>query len=136
MDADLARIDYVVPYADTDQMKVVYYANYLVYFERARSAALQALGYPYSRMEQDGYLLPIAEAHAEYLKPARYEDRLTLTCRFEQLSKVRVKAVCEVYRDQDLLARGHTIHVCYAAGKQRPTRMPSELLEALNGDVL
>ena len=124
-------LEYRVPYAHTDAMKVVYYAHYLVYFEMARSEALRKLGYPYSQMEAEGFQLPIMEAHVQYLQPARYEDLLTLTCRFEPLGKVRVKAVCQVLRDGELLAEGYTIHACYSEKKQRPTKFPPAILAHL-----
>ncbi len=129
-----SQVRYTVPYADTDQMSVVYYANYLVYFERARTFALRQLGYPYSQMEKDGFLLPIGEAHVNYLKFGRYEDELTLCCRFELLSPVRVKAHCRVLREDEVLAEGYTIHACFSAEKQRPVRFPEALLAQLSTD--
>jgi acyl-CoA thioester hydrolase len=116
-----------VPYADTDQMCVVYYANYLVYFERARSAALRQVGLPYSQLEERGLYLPVAEAYVNYIRSARFEDTLTLDCAFEVVSPVRIKAVCSVRRDGETLADGHTIHVCLDAARGRPTKIPPDL---------
>ena len=65
-----------VRYAETDQMGVVYYANYLVWFEVGRTDWLRATGWTYRAMEQDGVSLPVIEAHAEYRRAARYDDEL------------------------------------------------------------
>ena len=67
-------MEYRVPYADTDQMGVVYYANYLEYFERSRTEMLRAAGLPYSELEKKGIILPVSEAYCKYLGPARYDD--------------------------------------------------------------
>ena len=61
-----------VPYAHVDQMGVVYYANYLVYFEMARSEMMREAGMPYSELEARGLRLPVIEAHCEYKAPARF----------------------------------------------------------------
>ncbi len=69
---------YRVPYADTDQMGVVYYANFLVYFERVRNEILRDINYSYSDMGKNGFMLPVIEAHCEYGIPAKYDDYLIL----------------------------------------------------------
>jgi acyl-CoA thioester hydrolase len=65
-----------VRYAETDKMGVVYYANYLVWFEVGRADLLRSLGWTYREMETDGISLPVIEAHCEYLRPARYDDEI------------------------------------------------------------
>ena len=71
-------IEYRVPYADTDQMGVVYYGNYLTLFERARNELMRGSGFTYARMETEGgAMLPVVEAHVDYHAPARYDDLLT-----------------------------------------------------------
>ena len=65
-----------VRYAETDQMGVVYYANYFVWFEVARADLLRSLGWTYREMEDAGVLLPVIEAHCEYRRPARYDDEV------------------------------------------------------------
>src|SRR5262245_28192662 len=67
-----------VRYADTDQMGVVYYANYLVWFEVARTEWLREGGWSYREMEADGISLPVIEAHCEYRQPARYDDEIEI----------------------------------------------------------
>lgn len=119
---------YRVPYADTDQMGVVYYANFLVYFERSRNEALRAIGVTYREMEKEGILLPVIEARCHYHRPALYDDLLEITGWFEPIGRTRVRACCEVRRDETLLAEGHTIHACISADTRRPVRLPTTLI--------
>jgi acyl-CoA thioester hydrolase len=121
------NIEYRVPYADTDQMAVVYYANFFVYFERVRNEVLRKLGLTYRQMEADGLMLPVIEATCAYHSPAHYDDLLTLGGHFEPVSTTRLRAVCTVHRGEDLLASGHTIHVCLGVETRRPTRLPAIL---------
>ena len=115
---------YRVPYADTDQMGFVYYANFLVYFERSRNEALRSLGLTYREMEAEGILLPVVEAHCQYRQPALYDDLLEIHGWFESMGRTRVRACCEVRRDGDLLADGYTVHACLSRETKRPVRLP------------
>ena len=126
------KINYRVPYADTDQMGVVYYANYLVYFERIRNEILRDLNIPYSLWEEKGYLLPVIECVCQYKKPAKYDDWLTIEGWFESMGAARIKAHGQVFRDGEILATGHTIHVCIKESTQRPCRIPNFLSVPLN----
>ena len=121
-------LTYRVPYADTDQMGVVYYANFLVYFERSRNEALRALGLTYKEMETGGVLLPVIEARCHYRQPARYDDLLDIRGWFTLEGKTRVRAHCEVHRGDTLLAEGYTIHACLSAETMRPVRLPEIFL--------
>jgi acyl-CoA thioester hydrolase len=125
----LASLPYRVPYADTDQMGVVYYANFFVYFERVRNEMLRAVGYTYLQMEADGLRLPVLEAHCHYRQPARYDDLLTISGYFELHSPVRLKVYCAVHRGDELLAEGYTIHACLHAARNRPVRVPEVLVK-------
>ncbi len=119
---------YRVPYADVDQMGFVYYANYLVYFERGRNELLRARGLPYRELEDEGIMLPVIEAHCEYRKPARYDDELAIVARIAELKGVRVKMECEIFRGDTLLARGYTWHVTTDT-HGKPRRMPQVLAD-------
>ena len=121
-------LPYRVPYADTDQMGVVYYANYLVYFERARNEALRACGCTYKEIEASGILLPVLEAQCDYHQPAVYDDLLEIAGWFELASLVRIKALCEVRRNGTGLACGRTVHVVLSARSRKPTRLPAQML--------
>ena len=124
-------LPYRVPYADTDQMGVVYYANYLVYFERVRNEVLRACGVTYKQIEAAGILLPVIEAHCEYAQPAAYDDALEIAGWFEFIRPLRIKAHCEVRREGVLLAGGHTVHVVISAMTRKPTRLPPAILDRI-----
>jgi len=126
-------IQYRVPYADTDQMHVVYYANYLAYFERARNELLRHSGTSYRDLETMGYALPVAEAHVDYHAPATYDDLLDISAWVDGLKGVRLTICCEVHRNGLLLAKGHTIHALVDLKTLRPARPTPELKALFSG---
>src|SRR5713226_6864935 len=80
-----------VRYAETDQMGVVYYANYLVWFEVGRTDLLRTLGWTYREMEEAGVALPVIEAHCEYRRPARYDEEIEVRTEGRMCSPVRLE---------------------------------------------
>ena len=111
---DWTSTQFRVRYAETDQMGIVYYANYLVWFEIGRTDYCRQLGFAYRDMEQqDGLYIMVAEARCRYKAPARYDDEIMVrTC----LSSCRKRVLVfnyEVYRQagDELLANGETVHV-------------------------
>jgi len=122
-----------VIYGDTDQMGVVYYANYLRYFEAGRNEFIRAKGMRYRDFEERyALMLPVTEASVRYLAPARYDDLLSLETSLEE---IRRASACFAYRlireDQQLLATGRTVHACVdLEGKLR--RLPEELVTRLS----
>jgi acyl-CoA thioester hydrolase len=114
-----------VRYAETDKMGVVYYANYLVWFEVGRTDLLRESGWTYRDMEADGIGLPVIEAHCEYLQSARYDDEIEVRTQGSMLSPVRVRFAYEIVRplDQTRLATGHTVHAALDRSG-RPCRLP------------
>lgn len=122
-----------VLYGDTDQMGVVYYANYLRFFEGARNEWIRGLGIPYSEIEARGILLPVYEAAIQYLKPAKYDDLLDIQVVVTH-TRVKVRFEYRVHRQgsDEVLALGHTVHVCVGRDG-KPTRAPEWLLKAMEG---
>ncbi|MBI2829380.1 MAG: acyl-CoA thioesterase [Acidobacteria bacterium] len=121
-----------VRYAETDRMGVVYYANYLVWFEIGRTEWLRQTGWTYREMERDGISLPAIEAHCEYRQPARYDDEIEITTRGTLVTPVRIRFDYEVARGADgtIAAVGHTVHAAVdTSGK--PCRLPSRVREML-----
>ena len=117
-----------VRYAETDKMGVVYYANYLVWFEVGRTDLLRESGWDYREMEKEGYALPVIEAHCTYREPARYDDVLDVRTTGLLLSPVRVQFTYEIVRASDaaMLATGTTIHATLdRAG--RPCKLPERV---------
>lgn len=124
-------IPYRVPYADTDQMHVVYYANYLAYFERSRNELIRESGVTYKELEAMGYALPVAEAHLNYHAPATYDDLLDLTSWVQDLKGVRLTIRCEVKRGEKLLVSGQTVHAIVDIKTLRPVRHTDALRHML-----
>jgi len=117
-----------VRYADTDQMGVVYYANYLVWFEVGRTEWLRQTGWTYREMEHDGVALPVIEAHCDYRQPLRYDDEVEIATKAMLVTPVRIRFEYEVRRAADggVAASGHTIHAAIGpAGK--PCRLPARV---------
>ena len=100
---------YRVSYGDTDQMAVVYYGNYLEFFERSRTEMLRDCGLPYSELERRGWLLMVIEAHCRYHAPAQYDELLTFRSAVAEISRVRIKIVTQVMRGDTLLAEGWVV---------------------------
>ena len=118
-----------VIFGDTDQMGVVYYANYLRYFEAARAAYLRSIGSSGQHLESLGIGFPVVEAHCRYRKPARYEDLLDVDVEVGDLRGASLRFTYEIRRGTDVVADGHTVHACTSLDG-RPTRIP-EALRAL-----
>jgi acyl-CoA thioester hydrolase len=117
-----------VRYAETDQMGVVYHANYFVWFEVGRTDLLRSTGWTYREMEADGLSLPVIEAHCEFKQPARYDDELEVKTIGELMSPVRVAFNYEIVRQADggLLATGRTVHATLDR-EGRPSRLPDRV---------
>ena len=122
------EISYRVPYADTDRMGVVYYANYFVYFERSRTEMMRSAGFPYSELEKMGVLLPVVEAHCNYRASAGYDDLLTLKSAIIRARGVRLEIAGQVWRGDEMLVSGGVTLACVDTGR-RPCRIPEQLLK-------
>jgi acyl-CoA thioester hydrolase len=114
-----------VRYAETDQMGVVYYANYFVWFEVGRTDLLRDGGWSYREMEIEGFSLPVIDAQCAYLAAAKYDDHLEVRTAGAMLSPVRVRFTYEVVRPSDgtTLATGATVHATLDRNG-RPCRLP------------
>jgi acyl-CoA thioester hydrolase len=127
-----------VRYAETDQMGIVYYANYLVWFEIGRVELLRSLGLAYSQLEIDHQcILPVIEATCRYKSPARYDDRIVIETWPSLLRGSVIKFAYRILREaggegeeRKLLAEGETVHVvCDDQLNKKP--LPPEHAEAL-----
>ena len=126
-----------VRYAETDQMGIVYYANYLVWFEIGRVELLRSLGLAYSQLEKDHQcILPVVEASCRYRSPARYDDQILIETRPSLLRSSVLKFAYRILRkghdgeEPKLLAEGETVHVvCDAQLNKKP--LPAEHEAAL-----
>jgi acyl-CoA thioester hydrolase len=123
---------YRVIYGDTDQMGVVYYANYLRWFERGRSEILRQIGLPYSSIEEAGFHFPVAEVNCRYAQSARYDDVVRIKTELVELGRASLSFNYQISREGDAcrLATGSTKHACIDRSG-RVARVPKILLEAV-----
>jgi acyl-CoA thioester hydrolase len=120
-----------VRYKDTDRMGVVYYGNYLTYFEVGRSEYMRELGFPYSQMEGKGFILVVTEANAKYHRNVGYDSLVMVRTAITGLKRVTVRFDYEILsEDGMLLVTGHTEHACLNAS-QKPIRIPAELVKKM-----
>jgi acyl-CoA thioester hydrolase len=123
---------YRVIYGDTDQMGVVYYANYLRWFERGRGELLRACGIPYATIERRGMHFPVAELSCRYFRPAHYDDLIVIETRITSVRRASLTFTYRITREAEaiLLASAWTKHAC-VDGQGRIMRMQDDLLKAL-----
>jgi acyl-CoA thioester hydrolase len=120
-----------VRYADTDKMGIVYYSNYLIYFEVGRTEFIREIWKPYSELERAGYILLVLSAEIHYNNSAIYDDMLTIETTLAEFNRVRLKFNYKIYRQGHILiATGATEH-CFSYQNGKPRRMPQELWEIL-----
>lgn len=122
-----------VRYAETDQMNVVYYGNYAQYFEVGRVESIRQLGYTYKDMETSGIIMPVVEMHVRYLRPATYDDLLTVKTTLRELpDNHRCEFFQDVYNEQGkLLAAGRVVLYYLTADTRQKTLIPGALKEKL-----
>ncbi len=121
-------------YADTDKAGVVYYANYLRFFEAGRTEYFRALGRSYADFERMGILLTVVEACVKYFGPAVYDDLITIRTRITRLRRTRIDFAYEILNPKgDTICEGSTTLGCIGDATRRPVPLPEEMI-ALLGD--
>jgi acyl-CoA thioester hydrolase len=122
-----------VRYADTDAMGVVYYANYLAYFEVGRVEFLRAAMADYRAIEEAGAVAAVTRADCRYLAPARFDDVLAIHTRAGRIGRASMRFEYEVRREPDsaLVAEGFTEHALLDRQTFRPTRLPDGIRQAI-----
>ena len=121
-----------VRYGETDQMGVVYHANYAVYFEVGRTEWLREFGLSYSAMEADGVMLPVVSLSINYKNSVRYDDVLKVKTTLKKMPTASIEFEYQLLTDSNvLLATGNTILAFIDTKKNRPTRCPKYLLDKL-----
>jgi acyl-CoA thioester hydrolase len=115
-----------VRYAETDRMGLLHHANYLIYFEQARTELLRSLGLTYRDIEDQGFLLVLTKIEVRYKRPAHYDDVLTIRTFVERTTAVRIDHRYEVSRDGLLIAEGNTTLACVDR-EGRPQALPEAL---------
>lgn len=122
-----------VRYAETDQMNVVYYGNYAQYFEVGRVESIRQLGYTYKDMEASGVIMPVVDLHVRYLRPATYDDLLTIKTQVRELpTNHQIEFYQEVFNEQGkMLTSGKVTLYFLELTTRRKTNMPEVLREKL-----
>jgi acyl-CoA thioester hydrolase len=125
-----SRSQVTVRYAETDMMGIVYHGNYLPWFEIGRTTLLKEQGLPYRQLEEDGYRLPVLEIQAKYLRPAVYDDTLTIVTTLRERPTLRMTLHYEVFQGEHLLATGHSVHA-FIDKAGRPIRPPARFVSRM-----
>jgi acyl-CoA thioester hydrolase len=131
---DIVDVDIRVRYAETDQMGVAYYANYLVWFEVGRSEFCRKRGFRYAELEALGYKLVVTDVHCRYRSSARYDETVVVRTRLKGVNKRMITFGYEVLRkdEEEVIAEGETRHICVdSIGKTKS--LPDQFLVSLTG---
>ncbi len=121
-----SRTTITVRYAETDMMGIVYHGSYLPWFEVGRTTLLKECGLPYRELEAAGYQLPVIELGAKYVRPALYDDTVTVITRLKERPTLRIHLDYEIRRGDELLVTGFTTHV-FINKQGEPVRPPANL---------
>lgn len=126
------KIQIRVRYAETDQMGFVYYGNYATYYEVARAETLRNLGFSYKLLEKQGVMMPVVENKSKYIRPAKYDDLLTVKVMVDELPQKRITFKYEIYNQQEkLINLGETILAFVDMKSGRACEAPTSILSLL-----
>ncbi len=122
-----------VRYAETDKMGYVYYGKYAEYYEIGRTDSIRKFGMTYRRMEDEGIILPVLSFSCKYIRPAYYDDLLTVRTMIKEKPETRLKFEYEIINEQgELINVGETVLVFVDAATRRPRKAPDDFLQQLN----
>jgi acyl-CoA thioester hydrolase len=121
-----------VRYAETDQMGFVYYGNYATNYEVARVESLRSLGFTYKSLEEQGILMPVAENTSKFIRPAHYDDLLTIKVQIQELPQKRITFSYEICNEHNKLINvGHTVLAFLEKKSGRACEAPDSILNLL-----
>ena len=118
--------DIRVRYQETDNMGVVYYANYLVWFEVARTEYFRSMGLVYRKLEDKGIYLMVASVSCKYKSPAKYDETVTIETWIEDIKNTSLRFVYELSVGGRVIATGDSVHV-FTDKNKKPVRIPGEI---------
>ncbi|SRR5690606_15435638 len=117
----ISTVQFPVRYAETDQMGVVYHANYLVWMEIGRTKLIEDLGFSYAKMEESGILAPVIDIQASYKKPCKFGEKVTVKTWIDHYDGLRIIYGYEIYKENgELAVTGSSSHVCVKKETFRP----------------
>ncbi len=122
-----------IHYALTDQMGVVYYGHYAQFYEIGRTEAIRQLGYTYKEIEALGIIMPVVEIHSRFLRPAKYDDLITVKTLLKEMpAHHKIVFHTEIYNEQAELLNTGTVSLFFIDAKtMKRCEMPTELKERL-----
>jgi acyl-CoA thioester hydrolase len=129
------RYAYQIIFGDTDQMGVVYYGNYMRFFEGARASYWRSLGKTHKDLDDAQIALPVIEAHCNYKRPARYEDLIEVELRVAEVRAASIRFEYTVFRGVEVLADGYTRHAVIGPSG-RPRALPDSMRALITGTPL
>ena len=131
------EIEIVAQFYDVDAMQVVWHGNYVRYFEQARGALLDKIGYNYPQMEADGYMWPIVDLQVKYVRPVRYQQRIRIEAKLlEYENRLKIGYVCRDEASGEVLTKAHTTQLAVLQKTQElclesPRQLLAKVKEAL-----
>ncbi len=126
------KINIRVRYAETDQMGYVYYGNYATYYEVARAEWLRKMGFSYKILEEQGVMMPVVENKSKFIRPAKYDDLLTVKIILKELPSKRITFEYEIYNEREKLINiGETILAFVNMKSGKPCETPDSILRLL-----
>ena len=131
---EFVDVEIRVRYAETDQMGVACYANYLVWFEVGRSEFCRTRGFRYADLEALGYKLVVSDVHCRYRNPARYDETVIVRTRLKEVNKRMVTFGYQILRNdgEEVIAEGGTRHICIDSNGKTKS-LPETFLACLKG---
>jgi acyl-CoA thioester hydrolase len=131
---DIVDVDIRVRYAETDQMGVAYYANYLVWFEVGRSEFCRKRGFRYVDLEALGYKLVVTDVHCRYRNSARYDEPVIVRTKLKGVNKRMITFGYQILRkdQEEVIAEGETRHICVDSNGKTKS-LPENFLVSLTG---
>lgn len=117
-----------VRFFETDGMGIVWHGRYIEWFEASRLKMLEDIGLSYKTLIESGYQLPLLEVHLQYIKPAHFNDLITVESRVETLPKLKMTVEYTVYADDTIVCKGCTVHV-FVNKELQPVRAPKVFLQ-------
>jgi len=121
-----------VRYSETDQMGYVYNGNYAAYYEIGRTEMMRSLDMNYAKMEEEGVMLPLLEMKSKFIKPALYDQEITIKTIVKELPGVRMTFDYELYNEQgELINIGSTVLVFFDMVKKKPCHPPTYFMERI-----
>jgi len=123
-----------IAYADTDQMGMVYYANYLTFYERGRTELLRNIGLEYRVIEERGFFFPVIYAECNYHAPAKYDDLITVETRLSEITAASITCSYKITNGDKILVTGKTKHP-FVNKSLKPMRFPADIREILEKNL-